>query len=170
MNDTMVSIIRTYVPIAVGFVLTWIGDALDIIIPDGADQQLIMGLTAVITAVYYGLVRMLERKWPWFGIFLGARAQPRYTRTARQSLPSSSCGSHLRGARPDPRPQRQGELARNCDYLPCRRPLGRIDPWRIGSARSPSSRTPFLQDLSGYEYVAQLVPVGYTGKYWPHLP
>lgn len=82
MNDTMVSIIRTYVPIAVGFVLTWIGDALDIIIPDGADQQLIMGLTAVITAVYYGLVRMLERKWPWFGIFLGARAQPEYTKKA----------------------------------------------------------------------------------------
>ena len=77
MSDAIVSLIRTWVPVGVGAALSWLltlGVELD---PD-AQAGLIAGLTGVVIATYYGLVRLLERKWPVFGVFLGTRRQPEY--------------------------------------------------------------------------------------------
>lgn len=78
MNDLVVSFIRTYVPIAVGSLISFLATkGLDI---DGqASQGLIVFLTGLLIAVYYGVVRLLERTWPQFGLLLGSAKKPEYT-------------------------------------------------------------------------------------------
>lgn len=77
MNSFITSLIRTYVPIAVGAVVSFLltkGIELD------ADTQagLIVVLTGVSQAVYYYVARVLERKFPQLSFLLGSAAQPRY--------------------------------------------------------------------------------------------
>lgn len=79
MSDVVVSFIRTYVPVLVGAVLTWLGSVLDIVVPEDGSTSLIAGITAVVIAAYYAVIRLLERKWPWFGILLGKSVTPTYT-------------------------------------------------------------------------------------------
>jgi hypothetical protein len=75
MNALALSIIRTYVPIAVGALASWlltVGLELD------ADGQagLIVFLTGLSQAVYYAAVRALETRWPGVGVLLGAAKTP----------------------------------------------------------------------------------------------
>ena len=75
MNTLALSIIRTYVPIAVGALASWlltVGLELD------ADGQagLIVFLTGLSQAVYYAAVRALETRFPSVGILLGAAKTP----------------------------------------------------------------------------------------------
>lgn len=78
MNDLVVSFIRTYVPIFVGSVLSWAAaKGLDIDAQTGAG--LIVFLTGVLIAAYYGVVRLLERQWPQLGVLLGSAKKPEYT-------------------------------------------------------------------------------------------
>lgn len=77
MNSFVTSLIRTYVPIAVGALVSLLvtrGINLD------ADTQagLIVALTGILQAVYYFVARVLERKLPQFSFLLGSSAQPRY--------------------------------------------------------------------------------------------
>lgn len=79
MSATIVSLIRTWTPVAVGTLVSWLltlGINLD---PD-TQAGLIAGLTGVLIAAYYGIVRVLERRWPWVGVLLGSTAQPEYSR------------------------------------------------------------------------------------------
>ena len=67
MSDFVTSQIRTYSPIAVGALASWLatkGMELD------AETQagLIIALTGVAQAYYYFIVRLLERKWPKVGV------------------------------------------------------------------------------------------------------
>jgi len=78
MNDLVLSYIRTYVPIGVGAGLSWLAVKYGIGVPEDVSAQLAIGLTAVVVAVYYGLVRALEKRWPWFGKLLGASKKPVY--------------------------------------------------------------------------------------------
>ena len=74
MSDYVISIIRTVVPIAVGYVVAWaagFGVELD-------DGVLVPALTGVVSAIYYGLVRFLEQKWPNLGWLLGVAKTPSY--------------------------------------------------------------------------------------------
>ncbi|CAB4152121.1 hypothetical protein UFOVP585_53 [uncultured Caudovirales phage] len=77
MSDTLVSLIRTYVPIAVGWLISWLA-LRGIQIDDNTRVALVTGFSGVVTALYYTLIRLLEKKWSWVGVFLGSRRQPEY--------------------------------------------------------------------------------------------
>ena len=78
MSDFVISLIRTWVPTAVaGFVayLTTLG----VEYSAEAEQQLAAAVVLLVGAVYYGLVRVLENRWPVFGYLLGVAKTPVYT-------------------------------------------------------------------------------------------
>lgn len=79
MNDHVVSIIRTVVPVLVGSALSWLA------------QQGIAGLdsatittavTALTISLYYAAVRAAERRWARAGWLLGSPKAPTYTHDA----------------------------------------------------------------------------------------
>ena len=78
MNSFIISQIRTFVPIIVGALVAWLltmGIELD------ADTQagLVVALTGGLQALYYFVVRLLEKKWPKVGVLLGVASKPVYT-------------------------------------------------------------------------------------------
>ncbi|EYR64252.1 hypothetical protein N866_13620 [Actinotalea ferrariae CF5-4] len=77
MNDVIVSLIRTYVPVGVGAFLAWLL-SLGIEVDAQTQAGLITSMTALVVAAYYTLVRLLERKWPAVGVLLGVPKQPEY--------------------------------------------------------------------------------------------
>jgi hypothetical protein len=86
MNDYFLSVIRTYVPIGIGAVLSYIAVRWGIGVDDEMSTNLTIGFTALVTAVYYGLIRALEKRWPWIGkllLGLGAAAKPVYVEPRR---------------------------------------------------------------------------------------
>lgn len=79
MNDQVASLIRTWVPIAVGALISWLA-SLGLNVGEQANTGLTIFLTGLLTAVYYLLARLLERRWPVIGrILLGSSRQPEYT-------------------------------------------------------------------------------------------
>lgn len=80
MNDFFISQIRTFVPLAVGAVLSWLatkGVHPDITQADMATA--ITVLTGLLTALYYTVVRLLERfVSAKFGWLLGYAQKPTY--------------------------------------------------------------------------------------------
>lgn len=77
MNSFAVSLIRTNVPVLVGALISWL-ITLGVDVPEGSEEGLIVGLTALLIAVYYTTVRFLEKRWPAFGFLLGTRQEPTY--------------------------------------------------------------------------------------------
>jgi len=77
MNNYFTSLIRTVVPIVVGALVTWLV-TLGVQIDAETQTGLIVGLTGLLTAVYYTVVRLLEKKWPKLGILLGKATTPDY--------------------------------------------------------------------------------------------
>lgn len=77
-TDHAVSLIRTYVPVAVGAALAWLASALGFVIDEGTSTALTAGFVGLATAAYYTVVRYLERRWPVFGVLLGSRRAPTY--------------------------------------------------------------------------------------------
>ena len=79
MSDQFVSLIRTWVPIVVGSLISWLA-SLGLDVGAQANTGLTIFLTALVIAVYYALVRALEKKWPVVGRFLlGSSRVPEYT-------------------------------------------------------------------------------------------
>lgn len=98
MNDLAVSLIRTWVPVGVGAVLSWLITLGANISP--ADQAgAVAALTALCIAVYYAAVRAAERKWPAAGVLLGHTAQPSY---AKAAAPPGGTAADERKAPPAP--------------------------------------------------------------------
>lgn len=77
MSDYVVSLIRTWVPVGIGAAIAWLA-TLGLSIDSGTQTGLVAGLTGIIIAAYYALVRALEKKWPAFGVLLGRKVQPAY--------------------------------------------------------------------------------------------
>ena len=77
MNDWITSLIRTWVPTAVGIVVAFLV-AQGVDLDQAAELQLSGGLVAVVTGVYYAVVRAAENKWPAFGYLLGVAKAPTY--------------------------------------------------------------------------------------------
>jgi len=73
-----ISLIRTWVPIIIGSVLSWLAINVGIVVSDDDKAKLVVGLTAVVIALYYGLVHLLEQKFPKFGWLLGLATRPQY--------------------------------------------------------------------------------------------
>lgn len=76
MNDFAVSLIRTWTPILVGMAITWISQSLGV---DIDSTEAAVAVTGLVVAVYYGVVRWLETRYPSVGILLGSRQTPAYT-------------------------------------------------------------------------------------------
>lgn len=80
MNDFITSLIRTYVPIAVGAVASYLLTA-GIELDANAQLGLVTFLTALLQGVYYLAARLLEQKFPQLGFLLGSAKKPEYTET-----------------------------------------------------------------------------------------
>jgi hypothetical protein len=83
MNDYVLSLIRTWTPIAVGAVLSWLAVKYGLALPESISNEVTVALTGVVIAAYYGIVRALEKRWPWFGKLLGAAKKPIYAEPPR---------------------------------------------------------------------------------------
>lgn len=79
LSDTVVSLIRTWVPVLVGSVVAWVTRKLGWVTPDTA--QLATAFTAIVIGAYYALARFLEKRWPAFGWLLGVPKEPAYEGT-----------------------------------------------------------------------------------------
>jgi hypothetical protein len=60
------------VPVAVGFLIAW-G-----LLPATLSDQAVAAFSALLTAAYYLIVRLLESRWPALGWLLGAPKTPTY--------------------------------------------------------------------------------------------
>jgi len=70
--------IRTFTPIIVGYVVTWLASNWDILISDSTSTSITLAMITAITAGYYAGIRWLGTRWPIMERFLGASAQPTY--------------------------------------------------------------------------------------------
>lgn len=79
MNNFVTSLIRTYVPIAVGAIVSFLVTS-GIEIDANAQLGLVTFLTAVLQGAYYLAARLLEKKFPSIGgLLLGSSKKPEYT-------------------------------------------------------------------------------------------
>lgn len=76
MNELVVSLIRTYVPLLVGSGLIWLANQLGIGDLDVTGAQSVA--VSIVVGLYYLGARLLERRWPEAGVLLGHRTQPTY--------------------------------------------------------------------------------------------
>ena len=95
MNDALVGVIRTAVTTGVGAFFAWLLTH-NITIDDEAQKALTVGLTALVIAVYYLVVRSVEKHLPtWLRVILvGVPQTPTYQpladTTARQGFSEPS--------------------------------------------------------------------------------
>jgi hypothetical protein len=82
LNNQVISIIRTFVPVLVGQIMTWFA-AKGILDSEGSiSSLLITGLTLLFTTSYYAIVRFCEVYLsPRFGWLIGYAKRPVYTET-----------------------------------------------------------------------------------------
>lgn len=79
MNNFVTSLIRTYVPIGVGAIVSFLVTS-GIEIDANAQLGLVTFLTAVLQGVYYLAARLLEKQFPAIGgLLLGSSKKPEYT-------------------------------------------------------------------------------------------
>lgn len=77
-HDTIIALIRTFVPAAIGSAIAW-GIDQGITLPEDTQTQLTAALVTVCITLYYALVTILERKVnPAFGWLLGVPKAPTY--------------------------------------------------------------------------------------------
>ncbi len=78
MNDYAISLIRTWVPVGVGAVASWLLVHYSFHVDPKTQTGVTAFFTFVLTAAYYAVVRALEKKYPKFGVLLGHTAKPTY--------------------------------------------------------------------------------------------
>lgn len=78
-NTYVISIIRTVVPVFVGNAIATTEVALGIDLDNTALQ---IAAVSLVTGVWYGLVRLAERKYPKLGFLLGWKAKVQYQEPA----------------------------------------------------------------------------------------
>lgn len=69
------SLIRTYVPLLVAYLVGWLA-SLGISVSDEAQAAIVTAIGTVVAGAYYAIVRVLERRWPALALLLGSRQQP----------------------------------------------------------------------------------------------
>jgi hypothetical protein len=77
-NDQVQSVIRTYVPYAVGAVLAWLLAKFTIDLTGEFQAALIAFVVVVVQNVYYFVIRLAETKLPMLGVLLGLPGKPTY--------------------------------------------------------------------------------------------
>ena len=78
LNDTIISVIRTWVPIAVGAAIAWLATS-GLELDAETQTSLVIGITGLIQGAYYTVVRVLENQYPQIGWLLGKAKAPNYT-------------------------------------------------------------------------------------------
>lgn len=78
MNALVISYIRTGAALLAGVIATWLATHLNVVLDDNTQAMLAGLFTAVAGAVYYGVVRALESRWPKLGFLLGVPRTPDY--------------------------------------------------------------------------------------------
>lgn len=73
------SLVRTYVPWIVGGVIGWLS-ASNIPLDPEVETQVTLVITGAASALYYVIVRVIERFAPKFGWLLGSAQQPVYAK------------------------------------------------------------------------------------------
>lgn len=96
-GDTIISFIRTYVPVYVGTALTalstWLFNHHVLFVRIDTQAGTLWAVSVVIGA-YYALARLLESKWPRLGFLLGKASTPMYPTTRiGQPGPANSWGT-----------------------------------------------------------------------------
>lgn len=79
LNDGVVSLIRTYVPLGVGLAVTYLAQTFGVVLDEDTSAMASSAAVAIVTAVYYAAARALESRWPALGVLLGASKAPSYT-------------------------------------------------------------------------------------------
>lgn len=79
-NDKVLAYIRTYVPYAIGAALAWLLAVVHLDLTGEFQLVAVTFAVALTTNVYYWLIRVLEVRFPWIGVFLGFPKQPEYAR------------------------------------------------------------------------------------------
>lgn len=77
MSNFVDSLIRTYAPIIIGAVVSWLAVRGFEIDPE-TSAAAVIALTGALQAAYYGLARLLESRWPNAGLLLFRRSTPDY--------------------------------------------------------------------------------------------
>lgn len=91
MNAYMTSLIRTFVPIGVGYLSSWLL-SFGINVGDSTRMALVSGIGAVLGALYYAAARWVEQKWPVISLLLasGAPSYPTQPAAKQPEAPSES--------------------------------------------------------------------------------
>jgi hypothetical protein len=83
LGNYLISLIRTFVPVAVGAALTWLATHFGIVLDSHTSAQVTIAAVGLVVAAYYAAARAIERRWPALGRLLTSlaitRAQPTYT-------------------------------------------------------------------------------------------
>ncbi len=78
MSDFVISQIRTFTPIIVGALISFLA-TVGLQLDTDTQASLVIALTGVLQALYYFIARLLEKKFPKLGgILLGSSATPTY--------------------------------------------------------------------------------------------
>lgn len=77
MSDLIPALIRTYVPILVAMLVTWLA-SLGVIVSDDISTMLASAIGGIAGAIYYAVVRWAESRWPSVGVMLGSKKTPTY--------------------------------------------------------------------------------------------
>lgn len=77
MNDLVISLIRSWVPAAIGSGIAFLA-ARGVEIDSATTEAAVIAVTGLAIGVYITIARALESKWPALGFLLGKKAQPSY--------------------------------------------------------------------------------------------
>lgn len=77
MNQYVVSVIRTWVPIIIGWLISQLL-VLGVVVDSDNSTALTTSVTSIVIGLYYALVRWVETKFPQVGLLLGYIKQPVY--------------------------------------------------------------------------------------------
>lgn len=78
LHDYFISNIRTQSPILAGLILAWVSTKLELIIDEGTGAAWVSLFTALVSGLYYAVVRYVETRVPAAGWLLGRPAAPTY--------------------------------------------------------------------------------------------
>lgn len=98
LSDIKDSIIRTVTPLIVGWLLSVLA-LINVEVTPDTRASLIGLVTAVLSALYYIVVRWAEQRWPGLGWLLGKPVQPVYVNA--KTIPGEAVDSETADA-PEP--------------------------------------------------------------------
>lgn len=83
MSNFIIQIIRSVVPIAVGWVVGVLAAA-NVEIDAETKANLILSISTLAASLYYVLIAWFERRWAWVGWLLGVARNPIYPTAAER--------------------------------------------------------------------------------------